>query len=160
MGPDAMNWPARRTLAAGYAVAIASLVLNAILTFWNLSTVRTAWDTLAAGRDFVRGIDSVLSDRKDAETGQRGYLLTGDERYPRALREVAYHHPHLDRPPPIARWRQRQPPRTLERRRGGIRRQASRAGTGYRCPQAQWLRGRHRSNADRPRQAGYGSSPR
>jgi PAS domain S-box-containing protein len=81
MDPDALNWPGRRTLAVGYAVAIAVLVLNAIVTFWNLRAVRTTWDSLAAGRDFVRGIDSVLSELKDAETGQRGYLLTGDKRY-------------------------------------------------------------------------------
>ena len=81
MDPDALNWPGRRTLAIGYAVAIAVLFLNAIVTFWNLRAVRTTWDSLAAGRDFVRGIDSVLSELKDAETGQRGYLLTGDKRY-------------------------------------------------------------------------------
>ena len=52
-----------------------------ILTYWNLSAVRTTWDTLAGDREFVRGIDKVLSDLKDAETGQRGYLFTGDERY-------------------------------------------------------------------------------
>jgi hypothetical protein len=28
-----------------------------------------SWDTLSGGRSFVRGIDSVLSDLKDAETG-------------------------------------------------------------------------------------------
>ena len=31
--------------------------------------------------DVVVGLDDVLSNLRDAETGQRGYLLTGDERY-------------------------------------------------------------------------------
>jgi PAS domain S-box-containing protein len=65
----------------GYAIAIAALVINAIFTFWNLNSIRVTWDTLDRGRDFVRGIDGVLSSLKDAETGQRGFLLTGDERY-------------------------------------------------------------------------------
>ena len=80
MSRGTMQWPSPE-FAIGYAIAIAVLIINAIFTFWNLSAVRTTWDTLAGGRDFVRGIDKVLSDLKDAETGQRGYLLTGDERY-------------------------------------------------------------------------------
>jgi len=81
MSPYTTGWPAPRWFAIGYAVAIAALVINALFTYWNLSTVRTTWDTLVADRDFVRGIDRVVSELKDAETGQRGYLLTGDERY-------------------------------------------------------------------------------
>jgi PAS domain S-box-containing protein len=81
MSPDATNWLAPRRLAIGYAVAISALIINAAFTFWNLNTVRTAWDTLASGREFVRGIDSTLADLSDAESSQRGYLLTGDERY-------------------------------------------------------------------------------
>ncbi len=81
MNPNSTSWPSPRWLAIGYAVAIAALTINALFTFWNLSTVRTTWDSLAGDRDFVRGIDKVLSDLKDAESGQRGYLLTGDERY-------------------------------------------------------------------------------
>jgi PAS domain S-box-containing protein len=81
VSPHLANWPTPRKLAVGYAIAIAALVVNAIVTFWNLNSIRNTWDTLAAGSDFVRGVDSVLSILKDAETGQRGYLLTGDERY-------------------------------------------------------------------------------
>ncbi len=76
-----MNWPKPRMLAAGYAVAIAALIINSLVTFWNLNSIRSTWDSLVSGRDFVRGIDDVLSNLKDAETGQRGYLLTGDDRY-------------------------------------------------------------------------------
>jgi PAS domain S-box-containing protein len=81
MSPDALNWPLPRRLAAGYAVAIAALVINAIFTFANLNLIRHTWDTLQAGRDFVRGIDDVLSNLRDAESGQRSYLLTGDLSY-------------------------------------------------------------------------------
>ncbi len=77
------NWPRARWLAVGYAVAIAALVANSVFTSWSLGTVRATWDTLTGDREYLRGIDKVLSDLKDAETGQRGYLLTGDERYSR-----------------------------------------------------------------------------
>ncbi len=79
--PYVTDWPAQRTFAIGYAIAIVALLINSILTFWNLNSIRTTWDTLLGSRDFVRGIDDVLSNLRDAETGQRGYLLTGDERY-------------------------------------------------------------------------------
>ncbi len=81
MSPYETNWPASRMLGIGYAIAIAALVINAFFTFWNLNSIRTTWDALNGGRDFVRGIDEVLSSLKDAETGQRGFLLTGDESY-------------------------------------------------------------------------------
>ncbi len=81
MNPDASNRPLPRRLAIGYAVAIAALIVNAVITLANLNSIRHTWDTLQGGRDFVRGIDDVLSNLREAETGQRGYLLTGDERY-------------------------------------------------------------------------------
>ena len=79
--PSSTDWPAARWFALGYAVAIAALLINALVTFWNLNTIRSTWDTLVGDREFVRGIDKVLLDLKDAETGQRLYVLTGEERY-------------------------------------------------------------------------------
>jgi PAS domain S-box-containing protein len=79
--PDATKWPPQRKLATGYAVAIAVLIIDLTLTLWNLNSIGTTWDALALSHDFVVGMDDVLSNLQDAETGQRGYLLTGDERY-------------------------------------------------------------------------------
>ena len=36
---------------------------------------------MAQTHEVIVGLDAVLSNLRDAETGQRGYLLTGDERY-------------------------------------------------------------------------------
>jgi PAS domain S-box-containing protein len=79
--PDATKWPPQRKLATGYAVAMAVLIIDLTLTFWNLNSIGTTWDALALSHDVVVGMDDVLSNLQDAETGQRGYLLTGDERY-------------------------------------------------------------------------------
>jgi PAS domain S-box-containing protein len=81
MSPDDTNWPLPRRLAIGYAIAIAALIVNAVFTFANLNSIRHTWDTLQGGRDFVRGIDDVLSNLRDAESGQRDYLLTGEESF-------------------------------------------------------------------------------
>ena len=81
MSPDGTKWPPPRKFATGYAVAIAVLIINLIITFWNLNSISRTWDALALSHDIVVGLDDVLSNLRDAETGQRGYLLTGDERY-------------------------------------------------------------------------------
>jgi PAS domain S-box-containing protein len=81
MSPDGMKWPPQRKLATGYTVAIAVLIINLLITFWNLNSISRIWDALALSHDIVVGLDDVLSNLRDAETGQRGYLLTGDGRY-------------------------------------------------------------------------------
>ena len=81
MNPDGTKWPPQRKLATGYTVAIAVLIIDLLITFWNLNSISRIWDALALSHDVVVGLDDVLSNLRDAETGQRGYLLTGDERY-------------------------------------------------------------------------------
>ena len=81
MSPDSTKWPSPRKFATGYAVAIAVLIIDLIITFWNLNSISRIWDALASSHDIVVGLDDLLSNLRDAETGQRGYLLTGDERY-------------------------------------------------------------------------------
>jgi PAS domain S-box-containing protein len=81
MSPDGTKLPPQRKLATGYAVAIAVLIIDLVITFWNLNSISRTWDALALSHDVVVGLDDVLSNLRDAETGQRGYLLTGDERY-------------------------------------------------------------------------------
>jgi PAS domain S-box-containing protein len=81
MSPDCTKWPPPRKFATGYAVAIAVLIFDLIITFWNLNSIGRMWDAFALSHNIVVGLDDVLSNLRDAETGQRGYLLTGDERY-------------------------------------------------------------------------------
>jgi PAS domain S-box-containing protein len=81
MSPDDTNWPPPRKLATGYTVALAVLFIDLIITFWNLHSISRTWDAVALSHDVAVGLDDVLSNLRDAETGQRGYLLTGDERY-------------------------------------------------------------------------------
>src|SRR5262245_2849659 len=73
--------PSQRWLTAGYAVTIAVLFLDLLVTLWNLGSISRTWDALTLSHDVVARLDEVLSNLRDAETGQRGYLLTGDERY-------------------------------------------------------------------------------
>jgi signal transduction histidine kinase len=49
---------------------------------------------LAAQRDNIESLHQVLSTLKDAEAGQRGYLLTGEDPYLRPYREALQRLPH------------------------------------------------------------------
>jgi signal transduction histidine kinase len=81
---------ARNTLAlmaAGSAVLIAIMVFSFLLVG---STRQSARD-VEVGRDVRIAATIVLSDLIDAETGQRGYLITGREEYLRPYEETKAH---------------------------------------------------------------------
>ena len=81
MNPGVTRWPSSQLLLAGYVLAFGLLVINAVVTFWNLWTIAEDSKAVAQTHQVIVGLDAVLSNLRDAETGQRGYLLTGDERY-------------------------------------------------------------------------------
>jgi CheY-like chemotaxis protein/CHASE3 domain sensor protein len=65
----------------GYWIAIAAVVIVAVLSYGalqsNFGNARRVTHTLR----LLEQLQGVLSTVKDAETGQRGFLLTGDEAY-------------------------------------------------------------------------------
>ena len=71
---------ARNTLAlmaAGTTVLLAIMLLS----FWLVGETRESARNVELGRDLRIAASTILSDLIDAETGQRGYLLTGRESY-------------------------------------------------------------------------------
>ncbi len=52
-----------------------------VLAYNSWTAFRTSSDQAAVTRRVVERTNALLSSLKDAETGQRGFLLTGDERY-------------------------------------------------------------------------------
>ena len=69
------------TTVAGFVAAVVALILISVLSYrsvqeWNRATERTA-HTIAV----LDAADGVMGALTDAETSQRGYLLTGEERY-------------------------------------------------------------------------------
>ncbi len=76
-----MKQPSRTALFAGAALAIVVLMINVAL---SLSYTRALHDE--AGRvdhtgKVIAGLENILSLAKDAETGQRGFVITGEPRY-------------------------------------------------------------------------------
>jgi CheY-like chemotaxis protein/signal transduction histidine kinase len=65
----------------GLLAAIAAIVLIAVVTFSSQRDRTQSAERVATTLETLRHLDMLLSDLKDAETGQRGYLLTGEESY-------------------------------------------------------------------------------
>ncbi len=72
--------PQGRELAT-LAIALLFVLLIAIVSYSNWVGFQRTNEQLDITRRIVRSTATLLSDLKDAETGQRGFLLTGREEY-------------------------------------------------------------------------------
>ena len=92
-------WTFGRKLSVGFALSFALLLLIGILSFRGVDVLTQTSYQVSRTHAAVGHIGSLLSYMKDAETAQRGYLLTGEEPYlepyrsalanvPRALAEL------------------------------------------------------------------------
>jgi methyl-accepting chemotaxis protein len=75
------NWTVGKKLAASFGLAALTLVVIAVVSYRNASRLieNDAW--VAHTHQVRTELADLLSELKDAETGQRGYLITGDESY-------------------------------------------------------------------------------
>jgi CheY-like chemotaxis protein len=71
---------APRTIAA-FLLAVIAVVLIAVLSYTSLQSTAARAQSLARSIETMAQIQTTLSTLKDAETGQRGYLLTDREAY-------------------------------------------------------------------------------
>jgi len=65
----------------GFVVAVAAVAFIALLTYRSLQTRSVAAGRVTHTLQVMDQLQTILSLAKDAETGQRGYLLTGEEPY-------------------------------------------------------------------------------
>jgi signal transduction histidine kinase/DNA-binding response OmpR family regulator/CHASE3 domain sensor protein len=66
---------------AAFLLAVIAVSLIAILSYASLEATASSGQGLAKSIEAMGEIQTVVSTLKDAETGQRGYLLTGRESY-------------------------------------------------------------------------------
>ena len=65
----------------GFITATVAVVVIAILSYQSLQATADSAQALARSIEILGNFEGLLSNLKDAETGQRGYLLTGSESY-------------------------------------------------------------------------------
>lgn len=66
---------------AGFLLAVVAVLIVAVLSYQSLQTTVTSSQNLAKTIEVLAQLDGLLSTLKDAETGQRGYLLTDNDTY-------------------------------------------------------------------------------
>ncbi len=75
--------------SVGFLLLTGVVVANACASFWNISTLATTHRLTVHTHEVLTQIEETLSLLKDAETGQRGYLITGESRYLRPYEDAA-----------------------------------------------------------------------
>jgi methyl-accepting chemotaxis protein len=75
------NWAFGRKIAAGFALSLILLVIIGSVAYANISKLSRTSLWVTHTHEVLEHIAGVLSALKDAETGQRGYVITGDESF-------------------------------------------------------------------------------
>jgi signal transduction histidine kinase/DNA-binding response OmpR family regulator/CHASE3 domain sensor protein len=65
----------------GLSVVVLFFVASGLLSYWNTRILSHDAALVTHTHEVLTGLDDVVSYMKDAETGQRGYVLTGNEKY-------------------------------------------------------------------------------
>ncbi|KUL97324.1 histidine kinase [Bosea sp. WAO] len=68
-------------VAIGLGGAVAFFLVSGVVAFLNLQMLREGNASVVRTHEAIVALDQMLSTVQDAETGQRGFLLTNDERY-------------------------------------------------------------------------------
>ncbi len=76
-----MKWNVGAKIGAGFLLAILVLLLIGLLTYRSISALVQASEWRRHSYQVLQHVERVLSLLKDAETGQRGFIITGEERY-------------------------------------------------------------------------------
>jgi methyl-accepting chemotaxis protein len=74
-------WTFGRKIAAGFTVAFLLLLGIGTIAYRNISVLVNTSHTVTKSHEVLEHTANVLSLLKDAETGQRGYIITGDDSY-------------------------------------------------------------------------------
>ena len=70
-----------KKIASGLGITLAILLIIGGLSWWNIENLLTTARQVAHTHEVLTQLEELLSVMKDAETGQRGFLLTEDPDY-------------------------------------------------------------------------------
>ncbi len=82
-----------RGLAVAIGLLVAALLVDAAATIYNIREVATNVEWVSHTHEVLAKLEAALSSLKDAETGQRGYLLTGEPAYLEPYRDAVSRFP-------------------------------------------------------------------
>jgi PAS domain S-box-containing protein len=70
-----------RVLFSSLALVVALMLISAGLGYWNIHRLNEKAGWTAHTHDAIEALENLVSTMKDAETGQRGYIITGQPDY-------------------------------------------------------------------------------
>lgn len=76
-----MKWNVGKKIASGYLVALLILIVIGFIGVRNSANLLENGAAVEHTLDVLRELQAILSELQDAETGQRGYIITGEDRY-------------------------------------------------------------------------------
>src|SRR5216684_5608750 len=76
-----MKWSVGTKIAAGFGLAMIVFVVVGVISYQSTAQLIAASDLTEHSYEVLGQLDQTLSSLQDVETGQRGYLLVGEESY-------------------------------------------------------------------------------
>jgi CHASE3 domain sensor protein len=76
-----LKWDVGTKIGVGFGLALVIFLFVGAISYRSTTQLTETAALVAHTHRVLETLEAVLSDMKDAETGQRGYLLTGQERY-------------------------------------------------------------------------------
>ncbi|HKX28298.1 MAG TPA: CHASE3 domain-containing protein, partial [Blastocatellia bacterium] len=76
-----MKWSVGTKIGAGYGVALAALLIIGVVSYRATTSLIDAAEWRSHTYEALHNLEELSSLLKDAETGQRGYIITRDESY-------------------------------------------------------------------------------
>src|SRR5882724_453325 len=76
-----MKWSIGGKIGSGFGLALVVLVIVGAVSYDSTNKLIDSAEWVRHTHEVLNGLDEVLSGMKDAETGQRGYIITGEARY-------------------------------------------------------------------------------
>src|SRR6266849_3920785 len=76
-----MKWNVGTKISVGFGFTLAIFLVVGIVAYRSVTQQTEAADWVAHTREVQNQLTQVLSNLQDAETGQRGYLITGVDGY-------------------------------------------------------------------------------
>ena len=76
-----MKWSIGNKIASGFGLALAVLLVVGAVSYDSTTKLSSSADWVRHTHEVLAGLDELLSAMKDAETGERGYVITGESPY-------------------------------------------------------------------------------
>lgn len=71
----------KRNILIGFGVSLLLLIISSVASYTSISNLLSSSKEVERTNQIIIDLENAMSSMKDAETGQRGFLLTGEERF-------------------------------------------------------------------------------